>query len=358
MTRAPQAAELFRLPYGPARNRAVYDLFMGGRTKAECARLSGLSLGQVGAAIRWCYAQGLPRKGRKRGERPAPDAEREPETARGGKVLRWPSFVYGVDDEPEQPVAWFTGQLRLSGDFIIVGDIHAPTTDWELAERMLAVAEHHLSTPRQLLIAGDLLNMDAISRFPDRTPPVPLRQELRAANKFILRMLTVFDHVYAFMGNHDVRLQYSLQGDITIRQFARLITDAYESIVFSPYSDVYITSGGQQWYVPHQTNYRQNKLSVADDLAARKWMNIITTHQHHSAVGRDKGNNATIVDCGGLHEPLQMGYAQLNPSTRPCMTKGFVLLRNGCASLLTPYPTMTDWDVWLPRKVAAERKAA
>lgn len=177
---------------------------------------------------------GLAAQGAQARRAPAPDAEREPETARGGKVLRWPSFVYGVDDEPEQPVAWFTGQLRLSGDFIIVGDIHAPTTDWELAERMLAVAEHHLSTPRQLLIAGDLLNMDAISRFPDRTPPVPLRQELRAANKFILRMLTVFDHVYAFMGNHDVRLQYSLQGDITIRQFARLITDAYESIVFSP----------------------------------------------------------------------------------------------------------------------------
>ena len=74
MTRPPQAAELFRLPYGPARNRAVYDLFMGGRTKAECARLSGLSEGQVGAAIRWCYAQGLPRKGRAR-KRPAQETE-------------------------------------------------------------------------------------------------------------------------------------------------------------------------------------------------------------------------------------------------------------------------------------------
>ena len=75
MTRPPLAAELSRLPYGPARNRAVYDLFMGGRTKAECVRLSGLSEGQVGAAIRWCYAQGLPRKGRKRGERAAAETE-------------------------------------------------------------------------------------------------------------------------------------------------------------------------------------------------------------------------------------------------------------------------------------------
>ena len=63
MTRPPLAAELSRLPYGPARNRAVYDLFMGGRTKAECVRLSGLSEGQVGADLRWCVTvDGLPRK--------------------------------------------------------------------------------------------------------------------------------------------------------------------------------------------------------------------------------------------------------------------------------------------------------
>jgi len=353
LTRAPLAAELSQMPPTDERARAVHALYMR-HTKAAVRDMTGLTMGQVSGDVKRAWKLGLPHKGRgTRAERNAPVAEPCPDN-----VLQWPSFVFGVDDEPEQPVAWFTGQLRLTGDFIVVGDIHAPTTDWALAERMLAVAEHHLPAPRQLLIAGDLLNMDAISRFPDRTPPVPLRQELRAANKFILRMLTVFDNVYAFLGNHDVRLQYSLQGDITIRQFARLVTDAYESIVFSPYSDVYITSGGEQWYVPHQTSYRQNKLSVGDDLAARKWMNIITTHQHHSAVGRDKGNNATIVDCGGLHEPLQMGYAQLNPSTRPSMTKGFVLLKNGCASLLTPYPTMTDWGVWLPGKSNTLKVAA
>lgn len=64
MTRAPLAAELSALPYGPERSRAVYDLFMGGRSKAECVRLTGLTLGQVSAAIRWCYAQGLSRQAR------------------------------------------------------------------------------------------------------------------------------------------------------------------------------------------------------------------------------------------------------------------------------------------------------
>lgn len=279
-----------------------------------------------------------------------------PEPREGEPPLAWPSIVFGVDPEPDEPVFEYTGQLDLTGDFVVVGDIHVPSTDWQLAERMLEVAQCHLTAPRQLLIAGDLLNMDALARFPKRAPTPKLRMELRAANRFIKRMLDVFDYVYAFLGNHDAWFLYALQGDLDIRQFSRLITDAYEKITFSPYSDAYITSGGERWYIPHQTNYRQTKLSVGQDLAAITRANVITTHQHHSAVGRDRGDNATIVDCGGLHEPTQMAYVQLNPSTRPKPTKGFVLLRGGCAHLLTPYPTMTDWTMWLP--AAARRKAA
>ena len=63
MTRAPLAAELSRMPPTPERRRAVYELWQT-RTKQEIARLTGLTLGQVGADLRWCLAQGMPRKGR------------------------------------------------------------------------------------------------------------------------------------------------------------------------------------------------------------------------------------------------------------------------------------------------------
>ncbi len=92
MTRAPLAAELHALPYGPERSRAVYDLFMAGRTKAECARLTGLTPGQVGAAIRWCYRQGLPRKGRARPEisgDPTPEVTQATFEARGESAQAW-----------------------------------------------------------------------------------------------------------------------------------------------------------------------------------------------------------------------------------------------------------------------------
>lgn len=279
------------------------------------------------------------------------------ERARGEEPLSWPTLVYGVDEEPDEPIYEYTGQMELVGDFVVVGDVHVPTTDWAFAERMLDVARLHLPRPRKLLIAGDLLNMDAISKFAKRVPSPSMRTELKASNRFIERMLSVFDELYAFVGNHDSRLLYILEGDISIRSFAKLVTDAYERITFSPYSDCTITSGGQRWYVPHQMGYRQTKLSVGNELAALNWTNVITTHQHHSAIGRDKGNNATIVDCGGLFRVEQMAYVQLNPSTRPRPTQGFVLLRNGCANLLTPYATMTDWDMWLNAQTARESAA-
>ena len=62
MTRQPLAAELSQMPPTPERRRAVYALWMT-RTKTEVARLTGLSLGQVGADLRWCVTvDGLPRK--------------------------------------------------------------------------------------------------------------------------------------------------------------------------------------------------------------------------------------------------------------------------------------------------------
>lgn len=77
LTRAPLAAELSQMPPTPERRRAVYALWMT-RTKTEVARLTGLSLGQVGADLRWCMTHdGKPRKGRSRADRPAPETERE-----------------------------------------------------------------------------------------------------------------------------------------------------------------------------------------------------------------------------------------------------------------------------------------
>jgi hypothetical protein len=263
------------------------------------------------------------------------------------RELGWPTYVYGREPEPKIPIPKFTGHWELAGDFVVVGDIHVPTTDWCFAGVMMQIAKQQLAPPRRILIAGDLLNLTALSHFAKRTTPLPAHQEIRAANMFLTALLKVFDELYVFPGNHDVWFMNALSGDIEIDQFARMIIELNERLCFSPYSHAYITSGGERWFIPHQSNYRQNKLSVGTELAAKHGCNIITTHQHHSAIGRDKGDRFTVVDCGGLMEPDLMEYVKMRPSTRPEMTKGFCLLLDGCCHLITPYRTMTDVSRWL-----------
>src|SRR5690554_4400415 len=55
--------------------------------------------------------------------------------------------------------------LTLSGDWIVVGDVQLPTTDIDFAMLPALVAERYLTAPRRLLIAGDLLNMDFVSKY-------------------------------------------------------------------------------------------------------------------------------------------------------------------------------------------------
>ena len=48
--------------------------------------------------------------------------------------------------------------LELDGDWIIVGDVQLPTTDYDFAALPAAIAKRHLKKPRQLAIVGDLMN--------------------------------------------------------------------------------------------------------------------------------------------------------------------------------------------------------
>jgi len=324
------------------RARRVFELYSTGNyTYATLGAELGLTRGQIARALanyKKFIENVTPQVKEKSKVKPPPLAE----------ALGWPEYQFGVDPIPLTPIPRFTGALSLVGDFIVVGDVHLPMIDLALTERMIAVAERHLKPPRQLLIAGDLLNADALSRFNRRIVPPPFRDELRAARSFIKAMLGTFAYIYAFLGNHDVWVFNRFDGDFDILDFARLVADLEKRITISPYSHAVIMSGEERWYIPHQANYRQNALSVGRDLVGKEHCNVITAHQHHAAVGRDRSGLYTIVDCGGLFDPDLLSYAKLRPSTRPAMTQGFVLLRNGCATLLTPYPNMTDWDFYLP----------
>ena len=267
------------------------------------------------------------------------------------KAIEPPRYTFTGDDDPPpgaHPV--FDGHLRIAHDeLMIAGDLHIPTTNYALVEAMTALARKHMQTPRHLLICGDLSNGDRDTHHEPLAPVISRQRELRMLEDALEYLLATFDHIYLTPGNHlRNRLMKTLSADMTANQIKRLFTppEALSRVTFSWYDLVHVTSGGEPWIVTHQYQYRQTKLSIANELAMKYQANVVTFHQHHTAIGRDKYNRYTVVDCGGLHEQSQMAYVQLVPSVRPNMNNGIVFMDKGTAHLLTPYKTFTDWKRW------------
>jgi hypothetical protein len=272
-----------------------------------------------------------------------------------GASFRVASYVY-TGEKPRENVPRFTGWLRLAGDFMVINDLHIPACNWAFADRMLDVAITHLPRPRKVIIAGDLINGDALSRWQDLVLCTPLADELDYARQFLSHLAGTFDEIYVTRGNHENRLLLSMEGQLHAPQFWRLFSDNRRTH-FSIYGYLVVESGGKTWRISHQRNYSRLPLSVARRMAEKYKANMICAHQHHSAQGRDPSNTYALIDSGGLHDSELMGYVMLDDSTAPCMANGFVLLRDGVGTLFTPAEyAMTDWTMWLP--AAARRQAA
>ena len=255
------------------------------------------------------------------------------------------TYVFRGKDETSQMIPVFTGEEHIHGDCIIVGDVHLPTTDYELSDLMLTVARK--TGIRQLVICGDLLNFDAYSKYESIIPPLSFQTEIEAALTTVGRWAGWFDDMLMGLGNHERRLLKYNRGAMRADALGKIIAVASERLRISTYSHVIIHSGGQIWRATHQRNYSQIPLRVGRELALKTQMNIITQHQHHVAKGRDKFNRYTVIDGGGLFDEEKMAYVMLEDSTSPTMCRGFVVLVNGVAHLITPYRSFTDLSVLL-----------
>ena len=227
---------------------------------------------------------------------------------------------------------------------LVCGDVHIPCTDWAFAERMCQLAlARKIDT---LFVVGDFWNMDALSRYDHVAPPAPLAVELEMGSKLMMRWRQVFKRIVVRLGNHDVRLHKAVAGGLPTELW-ELFLEAGSGVEFAPYGHVEIISGGQRWRATHQAAYSRIKLRVADDLANKYAANVLSFHQHHIGKTRDKWNRYTIIDGGGLFDADKFAYVNLFDNPLPVMNQGFVLLEDGWAEVLTPYPTMTKWSQWL-----------
>jgi hypothetical protein len=232
------------------------------------------------------------------------------------------------------------------GDAAVTGDLQLPYLDYDFAERMLVTSSIMLPKPRRLIIAGDLFNMDAYSPFPPaHTLRATWQEEIASARNFLVSAKEVFDEVDVLIGNHERRLLYLSRGELSSQDLGLLVD--VKGVNFYIYSWCVLDTLTGEWRITHQHNYSINAQTVGVKLAHKFRQHVITHHQHRVSKGHDSSGKSVVIDNGCLADPAMLDFTTIVDNTRPVMTQGFVVVRDGAGSLFTNDLAFTDWGLFL-----------
>lgn len=230
--------------------------------------------------------------------------------------------------------------LELTGDWVIVGDVHAPYVSPLWAERVVKVARKRRI--KNLLIAGDFWDYSNYSIYDDVVPPASWQTEKAAGKRIMKAWGAWFSRVEFLMGNHERRKEKRLQGHEDDEDIFSPLAAVCRNMHSSNYGWADVTSGGEKYRVTHPKNYSVQSLAVADQLALKYDCHIISFHEHHLAKGVDRYGRHIIINGGCLVDPAMLAYVGLDDNKAAAMVNGFVTLRAGVADLYGPHP-FTDW---------------
>lgn len=232
--------------------------------------------------------------------------------------------------------------LHLDGDWMLTGDVHTPTMDYDMVGLVGAVAEKH--GVKNLLVAGDLLNNDVFSVHPKIDEGIPWEREKVAARELLREWAGQFDRIVWSSGNHERRLSRKTWGALRMVDLRDIVAAPFiDRIEFTERGYVIIDTPNGEWRITHPRNYSQIPLRTANRLAMKWGQHVVTFHEHHLGMGWcDNGRNI-IANAGGLHDKEQLSYVRMDDTTMPEMNAGFGMLKDGYLSLYGESP-FTNWE--------------
>jgi predicted phosphodiesterase len=242
---------------------------------------------------------------------------------------------------------WSLGTpLTITGNAMIVGDVHVPFVDWTYAHLVTRIAEKYLKQPRQLIIAGDYFNLDIFSDYAKLVAGPNWHDEKVAAVALMQEWAAIFDRIFLLSGNHDRRVSRRTDGEMDISDLADFLSISANILTPSILGYATLESGGVSWRVTHAKEYSINRLTVAGELALKFQSHVIAFHEHHQAIGWDRFGRYVIVNGGSLVRQDDMAYCSLDDTKRPVWNTGFVMVREGVPTLFGKSP-ITRWEDWL-----------
>lgn len=238
------------------------------------------------------------------------------------------------------------------GEAMITADYHLPLFSAKVGNQVLDVARER--GIKALVAAGDMFNMDALSRFEPKQESADLWTEIEVGIEVAATLLKTFDVIYLLKGNHDYRmtkaLGFKLKFDAAMRMvFGALGEESLKKIRFTnldhmwcrPWPDA---PSELSYYVCHPQAYTQVPLSKTRILADKINANVITAHSHHFAQGFARDGKKICAEAGGLFDASKTEYLQTT-TTYPNWQNGFFYLAYQGERLGIGSPP----NLWTPR---------
>jgi len=231
-----------------------------------------------------------------------------------------------IAKEIDRMVPKLSQPLRLTGDFVITSDWHIPTINLDWFEIMIKKAKEY--NVRNLLVAGDLINYDALSTYweekPDQRTP-KLSEELQLAISLLDKVDKWFKKVVILTGNHERKRIYRVLNQGIDASFILKILDRFKNpnYLISSQSFCYL----DDIRITHPKSFRQTKLSVANVLSAKFNCPVLQAHGHAFSLGYSL-SGYLIGDTGCLADWERIQYMWEGDTTHPLWNNGFFIYKD------------------------------
>lgn len=269
-------------------------------------------------------------------------------------------------------VNYATATPELSGDWVVVSDVHVPRHSERTCCAVVAAGQRF--GVRQLLVAGDLMDFEEISSHRHMgTEGVSAVRSLTLAFEVLHGFAVQFDRIVVIKGNHDDRLQRLIEAAVEGRSRAQAILDSIErqDVADLPYRERYVEvlrrqlerhapdlvgrvewlgcpsveivlGGGEKLRVTHPALYNRKAPEAERRLAVKYEQSILGTHGHVWGASVAPNGRHLVAQFGCATDDWKHGYLFEKETDHPKWCRGFAVVQEGRVRLIADNPFWAD----------------
>lgn len=253
---------------------------------------------------------------------------------------------------------------RVFGEAIICSDPHIPCHSSETIALWMEAGE--LLNIKTLIIGGDIIHADVVSRFDAHYTIPTLHEEFKAAHEVFETLKTVFSKIYVRFGNHDhriprflLKLRASNAGKAALQMLCETLEIGQDSnpndiatalyhhylgdsgVDIAPEVDIILND---EFLIQHPATCSRVSPDAERKMAAKHRMSVCQGHNHLFGASFDVSGQDVVFNMGHGSDTGKFSYVRESPTTFPTTVNGFgAVIKQGEDYALIPLANHPKW---------------